>query len=313
MSINWPSAPAEGATYSYGGVTYTFVSGVWMPSASPAGAVLYDRAQALAIADQATARANIGAAAFQAAQPLGAGVLQKSGANLILAPRNGNRIVINGALQTIPDGGVGLPPGGLTPNTTYPIYAYMSAPTTMALEARAAPRATQAGTGIEILAGDPTRSFIGTARTNAATAWVDTNTQRFVKSWFNRDWRGLDKQLAASSTGSTGAYVELDPASRLEFLVFAGEAVDVKVNASSYNTTGTGQMFTSVGFDGVSNETSLVAFCYATQPSDILSAAGSMMKSGLAEGYHYATVLGHVNQGTGFWTNQSGVSLGVFG
>jgi hypothetical protein len=73
-----------------------------------------------------------------AARQAGQCRLAKSGANLLLARHNGHRIVINGAAQTIPAAGLSLAAAGLTPDTTYFIYAFMNAGV-MTLEPR--PRA----------------------------------------------------------------------------------------------------------------------------------------------------------------------------
>ena len=127
--------------------------------------------------------------------------LSKSGANLILLPKNGNRIIVNGVSCTVPDAGVTLA-APATSGTTYLIYAYMNGGT-MTLEASATAHATDATTGVEIKSGDATRTLVGIART-VSSAWVDTATQRFVRSYFNRTIQKVANAFTTSrSTTST--------------------------------------------------------------------------------------------------------------
>src|SRR5262245_18511512 len=57
-----------------------------------------------------------------------------SGGNLFLRPFNGNLLTINSKVNTIPDAGVSLGPGGTTVNQLYYVYAWMNG-ATMTLEA----------------------------------------------------------------------------------------------------------------------------------------------------------------------------------
>jgi len=83
----------------------------------------------------------------EAVIPFGQCRLAKSGSNLVLSPFKGNLITINSLAETIPDAGVTLSTGGLSPTTLYYIYAWMSSGT-MTLEATTTAYATQTGTGV---------------------------------------------------------------------------------------------------------------------------------------------------------------------
>jgi hypothetical protein len=50
--------------------------------------------------------------------------LVKSGANLVLQPFNGNKLMIGGKMRTIPAAGVSLAATGLTAGTKYYAYAH---------------------------------------------------------------------------------------------------------------------------------------------------------------------------------------------
>lgn len=235
--------------------------------------------------------------------PLGQCVLAKSGSNLVLSPKNGNQLWINGALCTVPDAGVSLSASGLSSGTTYLIYAYMSAGT-MTLEASTTAHATSTTSGnkgVEIKSGDNTRSLVGMARVISGPAWADTATQRFVQSWFNRTPVAGNNAFTANRTTASTSYVELNTEIRIEFVCWADQAVDVSTNGAAFiNSASFDYIYTSVGFDGTTNNDSCLA--YSNNTYGIVNAGLNYHKTGLSEGYHYATVLGRTAAGfTGSW------------
>lgn len=126
--------------------------------------------------------------------------LTKSGANLVLSRHNGTKLIIDGTAETIPSGGVTLAATGLSVDTTYFIYVFMSG-ATMTLEASTTGHATDGTTGVEIKSGDSTRTLVGMARVITGPAWQDTDAQRFVRSWFNDPGvTGLGANLARAMT-----------------------------------------------------------------------------------------------------------------
>lgn len=92
------------------------------------------------------------------------------GTDLRLNPKDGNVLSIDGADYTITSAGVALAPTGAATNTTYNIYAYISSGV-IALERSATATAVDADTGMVIKNGDPSRSFVGTGRTDGSSAW----------------------------------------------------------------------------------------------------------------------------------------------
>jgi hypothetical protein len=249
------------------------------------------------------ARLSAGAGVVEEAViPFGQCRLAKSGSNLVLSPFKGNLITINSLAETIPDAGVTLSTGGLSPTTLYYIYAWMNSGT-MTLEASTTAYATQVGTGVTVKAGDATRTLVGMARTNGSTAWTDSATQRFVRSWFNDPGAALLNNFTANRSTSSTSFVELNSEIRIEFLVWSGETFQVgatgNVNAASNATVST-----AIGFDGTTADDS------STQ-TGVGGVTGNygigliLFKSGLAEGYHYATLLGNTNSGTSTWSGGS--------
>lgn len=212
---------------------------------------------------------------------------------LILTPLNGNTIVINGQAVTIPSAGVTLSNSGVSSNTLYYIYAYLSSGV-LTLERSTTGHSTDTTTGVEIKTGDATRTLVGMART-AGTAWIYTNLQMFVLSYFNRRERVGNWLFSATRTTTSTSYVEINSEIRLEWLTWADEPVKFNVNGSVVNS-GANNCITSIGVDG-------------TTPQDAISVMLGTNRSGCAishsnsfsEGYHYSTVLGYVSAGTGSW------------
>src|SRR6202022_3277170 len=137
------------------------------------------------LAGAAVVRIDAAAEDLKSYLPHGQCRLTLSGSNLLLSPRNGNKLIINGWHEVVPDAGVTLAPTGLTAGTFYYIYAFMNVGS-MTLEASTTTHPTQAGTGGELKSGDATRTLVGAAFTDTGPAWADTFAKCWVLSWFNR-------------------------------------------------------------------------------------------------------------------------------
>jgi hypothetical protein len=237
------------------------------------------------------------------AQALNGFRLKLSGGNLTLEPVTGNCININGRIHqytVMPTLGA----GGLGVGTLYYIYLYDNAGTAT-LEASATGY-TVTTLGRPDKTGDATRRLVGMARPIAGPAWVDSATQRYVRSYDNRPRIQLNNKFTALRQTASATYVELNTEIRLEFLVWTGEIVESAITATVVNS-GNNSTNTSIGFDGTTAE-----------PLDpyIASALDSVVgiswpKDGLAEGYHYATLLGKTSAGTGSWRGGGAGSVGT--
>lgn len=231
--------------------------------------------------------------------------LIKSGANLLLSPLNGNKILINGVQQVIPSAGVQLVP----PATTlilYYIYVYMNSGT-MTLEASTTGHSTDTTTGVEVKTGDATRTLVGMART-VSSAWVDTITQRFVRSWFNRITAHMFKSFSNNRFTTSGAFVEIDPEIRNEFLIWADEGVSTSIQGTTSNSNVSAYDLTTVGWDGTADVNTSNS-CGGGGAGVYYNCSMVCTKTGLAEGYHYVTLMGVVTGGTGYW---SGAIAGIY-
>ncbi len=231
-----------------------------------------------------------------AAPPIAQGQcrLSKSGANLILLPYKGNRLMVNGVLCTIPDAGVTLAPPAVA-STTYNIYAVATAGVVTSLEQSATAHvpdtAAGANKGVEIKTGDPTRSLVGMARTTSGNAWADTSAQRFVLSWFNRAARIGTGAFTTNKTTTSASYVELGTEIRCEFLTWADDAVRLDSSTICYNPALSNAVFTGVALDGAVPEDGVTNTTAAVN-GQIRSGGNPSIDKYVAEGYHYVTLVG---------------------
>lgn len=226
--------------------------------------------------------------------------LVKSGANLVLKPLNGNKLMVGGKMRTIPAAGVSMSADGLTPGTRYYIYAYMDGDT-MTLRPSTTGHITYADSGVEVKSDAGSNTLVGMVRIIAGPAFQDTPTQRFVRSWFNDPGVAGNASFTSNHVTSSTAYVELGTEIRNEFLCWAGEIVLVGGSGVSTNASAALNSI-AVGFDGISTlEPGSYSAGYAPGGGGFPYAI-SFPKSGLTEGYHYATLAGKVQAGTGTWS-----------
>lgn len=217
------------------------------------------------------------------------------------APFGGDLIKINGAVFQIPSGGIagvantsvyvnGVAGQNLAASTFYYVYAFNNAGTLTAdfSTTAHATSATAGNVGTEIKSGDDTRTLIGMVRTNASSQFVDSSTQRFVRSWFNNTSVNLLNTIGTPTTTST-SLVEMNSSARIEALLWDGEKFDASVGGSFYGSFSGAGMYSGIGFDGTTAEPGGGG---GSPPTNFdCNAACRAVKGGLSEGYHYATAL----------------------
>lgn len=238
-----------------------------------------------------------------AAWSLGQCRLAKSGANLVLSPYQGNQITIAGINYTIPAAGVSLSAAGLTASTLYYIYAWMNG-ANMALEASTTGHSTDPTTGAEIKNGDNSRTLVGMARPIAGPAWQDTAAQRFVVSYFNRRPINGSAAFTANRTTTSVSYTEINAEIRNEFLAWNDSAVDLRVDGSGTNGTAGNVIATSIGIDSTTTAQEARSTC-AAFTANLAVPISCSTPATLNEGYHFATLLGSVDGGTGTWVGSA--------
>lgn len=249
------------------------------------------------LASASTARDNLGVP-----QTYGQCRLTLSGGNLVLAPFNGNRLTIAGAPQLVPDAGVSLAATSLTPGGLYYIYAYMNSGV-MTLEASATAHATSTTSGnkgTEIKSGDNTRTLVGMARPVAGPAWADSDAQRFVRSWFNDG--GVEQRNTVSAgtrptvTSVSPTFAEIASAARIEALLWAGERWVLDGSGGGW-LGAVGAVYFALGVNGITPEQG-GGFGNSSSSGMTVTLNAASLKTGLSEGYSYATMLGAVSSNT---------------
>lgn len=226
--------------------------------------------------------------------------LTKSSSNLLLSPFDGNLLTIDSKAEVIPDAGVTLTTGGLSPSTLYYIYAYMNSGA-MTLEASATGYSRQNGSGIVIKSGDSTRTLVAMAMTTSGTAWVDTPSQRHVRSYFNDSGSALNNSFTANRTTGSSSYVELNSEIRTSFLIWDGEVLDCSVDGIVAHDTTNSSVTSSLAIDGTTPEDTVSKFdCPVGNFQSGL--AMRLVKTGLSEGSHYVTLIGkNAGSGSSVW------------
>lgn len=222
---------------------------------------------------------------FPAANSTGARgqcVLGLVSTNLVLSPYKGIVLTFPAGDAVVPSAGVSLAASGLSPDTTYFIYAVQTAGVVTSLEASATGHVTDAGTGIEVKSGDATRVLVGMARTVTGPAWADSTAKRLVRSWFN------DRGIAGSGTAAGGnttsiSYVEANTAMRFEFLVWALEPTHMSYYGTHSHGANGGLVLSQLYLDAASTG------AYGSHHSATGGYQGSFnaaYNATLGEGYH---------------------------
>lgn len=236
----------------------------------------------------------------QDAAPLAFGqcCLTLSGGGLLLSRFNGRYLTINGIQQTIPSAGVTLAASGTVAGTSYYIYAYMSG-TTMTLEASTTAPATDATSGMRVKTGHATRTLVGMARPVTGPAWVDSTSQRFVLSYFNRVKKRAAGSFTATRTTSSTSFVEINSEIRFEFLSWGDTELSFGANGLCYTNPLAGIQYSRITLDGATDWVAQQGQATAVDYTIPVTMTGSKTPT---VGYHYATLAGRVTSGTGNWT-----------
>ena len=225
---------------------------------------------------------------------------------LRLAAWDGNTMIINGKVRTIPSADVTMSNGGLAANTVYHIYAadtnndnivdLLEASTTVYVVSDGS--VTPANAGVRIKTGDDTRTLVGLIRTNASAQFEDNLVNRLVCSAFNQPPRSLLGGLAGSNMVTSSApWVELSTSVRVSWAALSnsfwlGSPVRLVANGSAANDTSAGGAYIGVGLNGtLSGAGNYFALAGASIPN-VSFGLSSSTHAVVADGYHFATVLG---------------------
>jgi hypothetical protein len=172
---------------------------------------------------------------------------------LTMIPDNGRKLFIGGQWRTIPSGGVTVGNGGLSANTTYNIYAYMSG-AAIALEAVTTARTTSSRHGHQIKSGDSTesRTLVGKCRTNGSSQFFSTSADISIINWFNRRPLIAARQVPTSGNfvSSSSSFVQITPVTPVGFLSWGDENIETEIFGDAYGTSGAAVTELAPAIDG---------------------------------------------------------------
>lgn len=164
-------------------------------------------------------------------------------ATITLTREGGTTIPINGVDEIIPFEGVSLAPTGLTPDTIYYIYAYMSAGS-MLLEASATGHTPSTVTGVEIKIADGTRTLVGMVRPATGPVFVDSDSVKLVASWYNR--RITYAEIYITSDFSIASLPDFESITDpVEFIAWGEPALAI-AHFNLSNSSATGLAYTAI-------------------------------------------------------------------
>ena len=239
-----------------------------------------------------------------------------SATNLRLSPYNGQLVPVAGAMQAIPAAGInvantsitlnGVGGQNLAANAGYLVALNQSNQLEFWTLATGHTASSTAGNiGTEIITGQNTKTLVGMVFTNASSQFVDTDGSLYVLSWFNRKLKTSRTTFTTGvKTYASNVVGEIDPSIVNNFLTWDGALVQFD-NTGAVEVVSSGvSAMTSVGFDSTTVAEREAAVFTGMQTSSEGAATIGMsnfsgVKSGLAEGQHYATLLGCVVDSAG--------------
>jgi hypothetical protein len=221
-------------------------------------------------------------------------LLFSSSTAIILSPKDGQFIRIQGKVYAIPSGGVTISNGSLSASTLYYAYLFNNAGTlTLELSTTTHATDTTAGNvGVEIKSGDASRTLVGAVKTNASSQFQEDSANLFVASWFNRRLRRARSGTIGGSTTST-TLVEIAAGLRVSFLSWAGEETLV-CSSGAAHVSAPGFAVAGIGLDATNASSSALGVSSTTTDATV----SNMVTTVFSEGAHFATSIGDVSVGT---------------
>ena len=294
-------------TYSISGVRVTFDAAIPTGTLKIEARYAQEHPNYTVVADASITAAKLASGAVSI-PPVGQCRLNYTSATVItLAPHNGNKLTINGTEETV--NSQTLANTGLSAATKYYIYAYMVS-TTLTLEASTTAYITHSD-GTKVKSGATSYALVGMVYMGAGTpgTFINGTAQRFTRSWYNIPKISSNGFFTTSRSTTSTTSVEINSEARAEFIIWDGEMADtVSVGTTYHGTTAQGAK-QYIGFDITSGAGEVAPFAnYATVAAVAnytVPHALTAKKTGLSEGYHYATILGFSGTGTCVWQNQS--------
>lgn len=229
--------------------------------------------------------------------PVGQCRLAKNGANIELTPFDGNEMLDGAGNVLIVPASTTLAATGLTIDTDHFIYAYASSGSTVnTLEASTTGYTTT--NGIKHKTGNTERVLVGMARPITGPVWVDSATQRFVLSYFNRQAITAKNAYTASRSTTSTTWAQVNSEIQIEFLTWGD--IDALLFGQCVNASTGLQIGNGIALDGTTTPTTLTGRVQAPA-----AARGhgftARLSDPVSEGYHFLAHVAVVDGGTASW------------
>lgn len=227
-----------------------------------------------------------------------------------LVQKNGSYVTFpSGAVAALSSSGVtitynnayinGTPAQTLSANTLYYIYLWNNG-TSYVLDASTTAPAVDSTSGIKIKTGDATRVYVGAVRTNGSSQFSDTDGARNVVSYFNPQPKTSKTYFSTQRNTTSTSWIEVNSEIRNGFVNIEGRPVEYSITGAASNNTMNDSVNTAIGFNGTTPENGWTLSVPYTANAPFAIGVGGY-KTGLTDGYNYATLLGEVFAGTGQW------------
>lgn len=205
-----------------------------------------------------------------------------------LSPAFGGTLWINGLNYSVGTG-VNVTNSGLAASTFYYTYAYINAGAVVVEFSTTGP--VIGGNGIYRKAGDPTRTWVGVAMTNASGQFQAQGVG--TGSVFNRVVIALAGAPINGNTASTPP-VEISAAARAPFISMGFDTTDMTVNAQMASSTAGGSVADYVGLAPIGGSPAPVGFSGQMYSAAVnqTGTAVAFASAKLTVGAYYATPMG---------------------
>lgn len=226
-----------------------------------------------------------------------------SATQIKLSPRGGDGVRIAGTSYTIPSAGItaantsvfvnGVAASNLAVNTTYLVCLFNNAGTRtidFITTLTHVPDTAAGNVGVEIKNADNTRTVVGMVRTNASAQFVNSPSQRFVRTWFNKDVLDLTGADIVSFATASATYIEISTSKRVEWVQWATDVANITLIGVCNSSVAGGLASATIGIDG----TTASAPETGTQSggAGYRGSVATTYTSTLSDGYHFAVPLG---------------------
>lgn len=234
--------------------------------------------------------------------------------NLLLSPRFGDQLFINGRNRKVPQAGVTLAATGLSTGAYYVYASWSGSAITLSVSTTGY---TINDLGIPLMTGDATKTLVGQCLVNSGPVFIDnTQTQIGVLSYFNRRLKQARQLLQGNGNLTSSTIQELRSDSRVQFLTWLEEKVSVNLFASGGTTANHGCL-TGIGYDSTSSAQVSGNMWFPSTNTQCMQLRWSNPSTATTaeRTNHFATIVGRSNDGVTniTWDSTSQISVEVFG